>query len=198
MAVPETSTTPGPVPAGVRSEFLDAMSSAATGVTVVATDGRAGRFAQTVSAMCSVSDDPATLLVCVNLRSPINDAIATHEAFAVSVLGKQHDHVADTFAGRPWPGKDRWDFTCGEWEDSEQGLPRLADAIASFDCAVFDTIDVGTHRVYVGRVRSVTTNPGVPLVYSERDYAEPHVFPHSTFPDFPGTGPVHRTRKGKA
>src|SRR5436190_4986272 len=60
-----------------RAEFVDAMSRAATGVTVVTSDGIAGRFGQTVSAMCSVSADPPTLLVCINRKSPICDAIQT-------------------------------------------------------------------------------------------------------------------------
>lgn len=53
-----------------RQDFVAAMGNAATGVTVVSTEGPAGHFAQTVSAMCSVSADPPSLLVCVNERSP--------------------------------------------------------------------------------------------------------------------------------
>ncbi|GEB48536.1 flavin reductase family protein [Streptomyces cacaoi] len=47
------------------------MGNAATGVTVVTTDGPHGRYGQTVSAMCSVSADPPALLVCVTVRSPL-------------------------------------------------------------------------------------------------------------------------------
>jgi flavin reductase (DIM6/NTAB) family NADH-FMN oxidoreductase RutF len=43
--------------------FLSAMSGAASGVTVVATDGAGGRFGQTVSAMCSVSADPPLVII---------------------------------------------------------------------------------------------------------------------------------------
>ncbi|WP_030419154.1 flavin reductase family protein [Streptomyces sp. SCSIO 75703] len=195
MTIPEAdvrSTTAPPVP---KDRFRAAMGAAATGVTVVATGGPLGRFAQTVSAMCSVSEEPPTLLVCVNRRSPLNEAIRAHGTFAVSVLGRQHDHVADTFAGRPWPGKERWDFTCGEWTHAPSGAPRLADAVASFDCAVDTRLTVGTHHIYVGLIHEVTADGGTPLVYSDRRYARPEAVAPSTFPAFPGAGPAHRDQQ---
>src|SRR3979411_1170847 len=95
--------------------FVEALGRIATGVTVVSSvdpgaepggGGKSGWVAQTVSAMCSVSVDPPLILVCINRRSPINAVIERSRVFCVSALATQHDHVADTFAGRPWPGKD--------------------------------------------------------------------------------------------
>ena len=59
-------------PEALRNAFVEAMGRAATGVTVVGTDGPSGRYARTVSAMCSVTADPTTLLVCVNRKSPLD------------------------------------------------------------------------------------------------------------------------------
>ncbi|MCG2622510.1 flavin reductase family protein [Arthrobacter sp. I2-34] len=178
-----------------RDEFIAAMGRVATGVTVVSTGGPAGRFAQTVSAMCSVSADPRLVLVCINARSPINAAIREHGVFNVNVLGKQHDHVADTFAGRPWPGKERWDFSCGEWVDAPSGSPRIRDAVASFDCTVHETVEAGTHLVYIGRVTSVDSHEAEPLIYSAQTYAKPEPIEPSVFPDYPGSGPTYRQQK---
>lgn len=181
----------------VRNPFISAMGALASGVTVVATGGPTGRFAQTVSAMCSVSADPALVLVCINARSPINDAIRAHGAFTVNALATHHDHVADTFAGRPWPGKDRWDFTCGAWEDAPSGSPRLADALASFDCTIHQAMTAGTHVVYIGAVMDIATHPGDPLVYSSQTYGTPHAVEPSIFPDYPGSGPTYRKHSQK-
>jgi flavin reductase len=171
------------------------MGKVATGVTVVGTAGTSERMAQTVSAMCSVSADPPLVLVCINGRSPINAGVDANGVFAVSVLATQHDHVADTFAGRPWPGKDRWDFTCGHWEDSPSGSPRVVDAIATFDCRVHDVITAGTHRIYIGEVLAVTTDDGAPLVYAAHAYGRPEPVEPSEFPEFPDAHPAHRLRK---
>ena len=171
--------------------FLAAMREAASGVTVVATDGSGGRFGQTVSAMCSVSADPPLVLVCLHGRSPATAAIAANGVFCVSVLATQHDHVADTFAGQPWAGKDRWDFSCGYWGPAPSGSPRITDAIASFDCAVEQVIEAGTHIVYIGGVHVIETAPGTPLIYSGRAYWRPEAFEPSAFAGFPAARPRH-------
>ena len=76
------------------------MSGTVTGVSVVTTDGTSGRLGLTVSSMTSVSADPPTLLVCINRRSPLVEAIRANGVFAVNVVGAHQAAVADTFAGR--------------------------------------------------------------------------------------------------
>lgn len=181
-------------PADLRRDFLASMSRTVCGVTVVGTAGRTSWVAQTVSAMCSVSAEPPILLVCINRRSPVCQAIEVNEQFAVSVLATGHDHVADTFAGRPWPGKERWDFTCGCWEAAPSGSPRVADALASFDCRLHRLTQAGTHRIYLGRVESVSSHPGEPLVYVDRDYGRPEPIEPSRFAEYPDAHPANRMR----
>ena len=54
-----------------REEFIEALRGVASSVSVVTTDGAAGRHGATVSAFCSVSADPPTLLVCLRGQSRI-------------------------------------------------------------------------------------------------------------------------------
>lgn len=184
--------TAGPPPDSTLTDFVAAMGRVATAVTVVGAAARSEWMAQTVSAMCSVSAEPPMVLVCIHGRSPINDAIEASGAFAVSALATRHDHVADTFAGRPWPGKDRWDFTCGDWDAAPSGSPRVVDALASFDCTLHDVVTAGTHRVYIGRVQAVTAHDGVPLVYADHTYGRPVPVEPSEFPEYPDAHPRHR------
>ena len=185
------------VETGITQAFIDAMGGVATGVTVVATDGDAGRFAQTVSAMCSVSAEPPLVLICLHGRSPANDAIVETGVFCVNVLATQHDHVADTFAGRPWPGKEPWDFTCGHWGVAKSGSPKIHDAIASFDCEVHEVVAAGTHKVYIGRVKDVEVEEGVPLIYSSRLYHRPVVHEPSVFEEFPDAYPTYLNKENE-
>ncbi len=150
-------------------DYLQSMAGAVTGVTVVTTEGPAGRFGQTVSAMCSVSAQPPTLLVCVNRRSPLLVAVETNRRFAVNVLAAGQAHVADTFAGRPTSGAS-YDFACGEWEDLGGGAPVLAGAASAFDCRLERTADSGTHRVLFGVVDSCVRGLDDPLAYAGRTY----------------------------
>jgi flavin reductase (DIM6/NTAB) family NADH-FMN oxidoreductase RutF len=156
-----------------RQDFVDAMGNAATGVTVVSTEGPAGRFAQTVSAMCSVSADPPSLLVCVNERSPLAAAAVRNGVIAVSVLAAGQAHVSDVFAGRPAHGSGPYDFDCAEWDVLATGAPVLRGAAAAFDCRLADSVTQGTHQVLFGAVVASTASGARPLVHHARTYATP-------------------------
>jgi flavin reductase (NADH) len=155
-----------------RAGFLQAMAEAATGVTLVTTDGPAGRFGVTVSAFASVSADPPMLLACINRRSPAAGAIAVNGGFYVNVLSAAHSYLAEVFAGRSerFPP---YDFSCAEWQRADGGW-RLSDAIASFACALDREIGAGSHQILIGRVlathRSAQPEAGS-LIYSRRAYS---------------------------
>ena len=57
-----------------RLRFRDAMASLSAAVNIVTTDGPAGRCGITATAVCSVTDTPPTLLVCINRNSAMNPA----------------------------------------------------------------------------------------------------------------------------
>lgn len=158
----------------LRAGFLDGMSRAAATVSVVATDGPAGRAGVTVSAMSSVSaDGPApTLLVCVHHLSPAAPAIVANGAFCVNLLREDQGAVADRFAGRlPLLGPDK--FAGDDWEAMPTGSPRLLGGLVAFDCRVASAERVGTHHVLLGEVRGVAVGAGAPLVFANRAYVEP-------------------------
>ena len=152
-----------------RDSFIAAMRQAATGVTVVTTDGAAGRLGVTVSAMTSVSAEPPLLLVCVHRRSPVCEAILDNGAFCVNILREDQRDISDVFAGR-LPTESGSRFDRGAWVPLATGAPALSDAAAVFDCRVEAGHDHGTHRVFVGRVVECRSGEGRPLVYCDRGY----------------------------
>lgn len=156
----------------LRSAFIDAMSRVVTGVTIVTTDGPAGRFGQTVSAICSVSADPPMVLCCINGRSPICDAIRENGRFAVNVLAADQHEISDVFAGRS-PHHGRFDFNVGVWLDDDNGLPLLQDGVASFGCEMDTGYPAGSHTIFVGRVLDVVSEDRSPLLYMTRSYGRP-------------------------
>jgi flavin reductase len=149
--------------------FIAAMGMAATSVTVVTTNGDAGRFGLTVSAFSSVSAEPPMVLICVNRKSPASAAIEANGFFAVNVLAAEARPVAETFAGRPKSGKP-FDFAEHDWHDGRHGQPILGEATAIFECALENAFDAGTHRIFLGRVGSACRGEAAPLVYCNRDF----------------------------
>lgn len=150
-------------------EFISAMGLAATGVSVVTTDGPHGRFGLTVSAVSPVSAEPPLVLVCINRKSPAVAAIEGNGLFAVNLLAAGHEAYAETFAGRPREGKP-FDFANHDWRQGETSLPLVQDATAIFECALHDRLDAGTHRIVIGRVLAAHPGAAEPLIYCNRAF----------------------------
>lgn len=151
------------------SEFIDAMASAVTGVSVVTTDGIAGRFGITVSSVTSVSADPPLVLVCINRRSPACAALHSNGVFGVNLLATDQEDLANRFAGRPSRGEP-FDFGRVEWSAGSSGIPRLLGAVSTFDCVVEQTHQAGSHDLFIGRVVAVGVNSAAPLLYTGRAF----------------------------
>lgn len=150
--------------------FREAMSRIAAAVHVVTTDGPGGRMGATVSAACSVSDDPASILICLNRQTRIHGAVLKNGCFCLNTLGDDHQEISDTFAGRDkLDMQDR--FAKGEWTALATGCPALDSARLSVDCEVFSVTEMGTHSIIVGTVADLRmTDPGKSLLYVRRGY----------------------------
>ena len=83
-----------------KGEFRDAMARVCAPVNIITTDGPHGRGGFTATAMCSVSDDPPSLLVCMNGKSAQRDLFLSNGRFCVNVLTHEHQHLAGKFAGQ--------------------------------------------------------------------------------------------------
>ncbi len=153
----------------LRDRFLEAMSQAAATVSVVTTDGPAGRAGVTVSALCSVSAEPPTLLVFIHHKSPACTVLRDNGRFCVNLLGEDQSLISDTFAGRiPAPGGDK--FGCAEWHELAAGAPALEGALVALDCRLTGQLRQGTHQVFFAEVAEVALGDGAPLVYARRAY----------------------------
>jgi flavin reductase len=157
--------------AAIREKFLEGMSRAATTVTIVTTDGAAGRAGVTVSAMTSVSAEPdaaPTLLVCIHHLSPAAGAIRRNTVFCVNVLPVSRSDIADRFAGRV-RGADKFDGAV--WTTLQTGSPAASEALVSFDCELASALRQGSHWIFIGKVVDVAVgDKQSPLVYANRSY----------------------------
>ena len=150
--------------------YRDAMSRFAGAVHVVTTDGVASRRGATVIAACSVSDEPPTVLVCVNRENAKNEAFAVNRCFALNTLAAHHQPLAEAMSGVTGLSPDAR-FAIGEWDSISTGAPTLLDALAVFDCELVDAKDLATHRVLFGKVTGLRIGDRVaPLIYHERGY----------------------------
>ena len=130
-------------------DYRDAMAGLGAAVSIITTDGPAGRAGFTASAVCSVTDDPPTLLVCMNRASSAYASVAGNKLVCVNVLSAQHEPLSRLFGGKV-PIAER--FAAAVWSTLETGAPVLADCAVAFDCEITDVATVGTHDVLFCRV----------------------------------------------
>lgn len=150
------------------TNFRNAMSLLPTAVNVVTTEGLSGAHGFTASAVCSVTDTPPTLLVCMNTTSRSHVHFMENKILSVNVLGAQHEHISNTFASKLC-SEER--FQQGTWTKLVTGSPVLEDALVSFDCEIEQVQEVGTHSVFMCRVVAIKqSEQDESLVYFNRTY----------------------------
>ncbi|AEG59464.1 flavin reductase [Desulforamulus ruminis] len=125
-----------------------------------------GRFnGQCANSVFQVTSEPVQLAVGINKNNLTHEYIMDSRVFVVSVLnpkgldlvkrfGFQSGRKVDKFADTP--------FDLGEVE-----VPLLRDCLANLECRVVNTLDVGTHTLFVGEVVCAKERAaGEPMTYA--------------------------------
>lgn len=149
--------------------FRNAMAMLGGAVSVITTDGVAGRFGFTASAVCSVTDSPPTLLVCMNRSSHSNEHFKRNGTICVNTLCGDHQQLSGAFADRTLTMDER--FAVTEWTTLESGAPVMLDALVNFDCRIAQVHEVGSHSIFYCEIQTIRqSGADEGLVYFNRAY----------------------------
>ncbi|KQO83479.1 flavin reductase [Rhizobium sp. Leaf262] len=152
----------------LRLAFREGMSRLAAAVNIVTTDGPGGKAGFTASAVCSVTDQPPTLLVCLNRSSSVASMFETNRVLCVNTLANGHEDLSRRFGGATLQEQR---FLEGTWSTGATGSPRLDGALLSFDCEIETMVESGTHQVLFCRIiELVQGSDENALVYFRRRY----------------------------
>lgn len=150
--------------------YRNAMALYAGHVQIVTTAAGPLRRGVTITAACSVSDQPPMVLACLNNTNANNAVFFESGVFALNTLGARHRALADAFSGRTGLASAER-FALGDWMTLASGAPVLADALASFDCRILEMKAMATHTILIGAVEAVHFGPpDAALLYHERQY----------------------------
>ncbi|MBX2807259.1 MAG: flavin reductase family protein [Cellvibrionaceae bacterium] len=147
------------------------MRRLASGVCVVSSYKQSVRFAMTASSVTSLSDNPASLLMCINKEAAIQSVLVKGQPFAVNVLADGQQGISNKCAQRD-AAEER--FAVGQWltRTSDQ-LPYLAAAQVVFFCEVDNSpYFYGTHQIVVGKLTEalISDDDVRPLIYVDGGY----------------------------
>lgn len=151
-------------------QFKIGMRSLAGAVSIITSANANHRYGMTMTAVCSATAEPPTVLICVNKLASTHAAIAKSGIFCANVLRVEDWELSTTFSGAQ-TGEGR--FKSRDWTRLATGSPVLIDSLVSFDCRVVKKLVHGSHTIFLGQVEQVLVGKkGKPLLYSEGQYAK--------------------------
>lgn len=153
-----------------KSDFRAAMARLGAAVNLVTTRTADGPYGMVASAVCSVSDDPASMLVCVNRNARGNRFFRESGIMCLNVLAADQRERSTIFTDPSIPSAQRF-ADDSHWNVLETGAPVLSGALASLDCRITNTVEAGTHTIFLGEVVAMCLGDlRGGLMYFDRDY----------------------------
>jgi flavin reductase (DIM6/NTAB) family NADH-FMN oxidoreductase RutF len=133
-----------------------------SGVVVVTVNAAGQRVGLTVATLVSLSLEPPLVGIAIARAAALHELLREADAFAVSLLAADQEHVAEHFA-RGVPPIAMWKGVAAV--DGELGAPLLDGALGWLECRLANELPVGTHTFFVGDVvRAATGDDGTPLM----------------------------------
>ncbi|NVD08723.1 4-hydroxyphenylacetate 3-monooxygenase, reductase component [Vibrio sp. JPW-9-11-11] len=153
----------------LQKDFRDAMSKLAAAVNIVTTGGEAGTVGITATAVCSVSDTPATVLVCVNRNSASNAIFKQNGHVCINVCASEHQEMSMHFAGMTGLAMEER-FALEGWQTNAAQVPVLHGALANLEGKITSSQEVGTHTVFFVELDAIRSNDKDGLIYFDREF----------------------------
>ncbi|MFV0464285.1 MAG: flavin reductase family protein [Nostocoides sp.] len=156
----------------LEADFRLAMGRFASGVCVVTTTDGTTDYAMTVASVCSVSLDPALLLVCIEKGARFHDVVIGAGRFTVNILSATQRPISQWLATRGRPVQ-------GQLQDiphrlgSATGTAVIDGAQASIEARTFSVHPAGDHSIIVGEALSIEVDEQtvpLPLVHYRSGY----------------------------
>jgi len=144
------------------------MARVPAGVVIVSARDADEYRGLTASSFVPIFSDPPLVLVVMQHESATRSAIATTEAFNISVLSRNQEFIADRLAGRAPALDPGW--TSLPHELGANRIPLVVGAAAWFECSLQRIHRVGDHDICVGAVESAVAGSGNPLISWDRAY----------------------------
>lgn len=159
---------PGPDAATLNLRaFREALSTFATGVTIVTTAGVDGEpVGVTANSFNSVSLDPPLVLWSLAKASRSLKAFQSAEHWAVHILAADQEELSARFARS---GDDK--FAELDWNRGQDGVPLFAGCSARLICRVAYRYEGGDHMILVGEVLAFERSEAAPLLFHGGRYA---------------------------
>lgn len=154
-----------------QQNFRNAMSKMAAAVNIITTHGEAGTCGITATAVCSITDTPPTVLVCVNRNSQMNPVFQQNKQVCINVLSAEQKELACHFAGmRDSSMEDRFKMDIWKAKCEPGHAPALVGSLSNLHGKITTVHEVGTHSLFLVTLDQIDVHEGQGLVYFNRTF----------------------------
>jgi flavin reductase (DIM6/NTAB) family NADH-FMN oxidoreductase RutF/rubredoxin len=144
-----------------------------------------------------VTAEPAKFAVCCNKNNFTAEFIKRHNAFSVSVLDQNaSSEIIGSFGYRSGKDFDKMEGRTIRYGDT--GVPViLNECIAFFEIKLLQTVDVGTHLIFIGELinADILENSKEPLTYSYYRHVRKGIAPKNA-PTYIDKSKLENTKPG--
>jgi flavin reductase len=149
--------------------FKQSMRLLAGGVCILATGDDGEWHGLTMTAVCSLTMDPPSVIACINRDAGAHGIMKSTRRVSINVLAREQIGLAELFSSSTIRGAKRFDAQ--QWTAMRSGVPALMDALAVLDCEVIQETELGQHSVFFCEVKGTRLQPGgQPLVHFNREF----------------------------
>lgn len=142
-----------------------ALQKLSYGVYIVTTADSSTSAGCVANSAMQITSSPAQVAISINHDNATHDAIVQNQKFAISVLATDTEPaLIGSFGYRSSRDVDKFAGIACEMHD---GIPVLTNAMAWMTCRVVQTMDCGTHTIFLGEVLDADINKesAIPMTY---------------------------------
>src|SRR5271163_1207494 len=160
--------------------FRGTMQYLCGAVNVISTERQGHDFGMTATAVCSISDTPPMVMVCINKTASIHQPLLETGRCTISILDESNAEVAQKFSSKDenMRRERQKHFTGGN------GRRHIRGALAVLHCSVVRQVDCGTHTAFFAEVEESRVNKpdARSLLYFRQSFHIPVANPASQRP----------------
>ncbi|MCF7521514.1 4-hydroxyphenylacetate 3-monooxygenase, reductase component [Neisseria sp. ZJ106] len=140
----------------LKQPFRDAMASCAACVHVITTDGEAGRYGITMTAVTAVTDEPPTVMLCINKEAQIIPILQQNQNLCINTLADHQEDIARHFAGMTdLSPEERFEYHI--WHRGSSGQLEVEGSLAHLHGSIVSQQEMGTHIVFFVELHEIKT-----------------------------------------
>jgi flavin reductase (DIM6/NTAB) family NADH-FMN oxidoreductase RutF len=158
----------GVTPKTSSNAFRSTMQYLCGAVAVISTEYAGRDVGMTATAVCSISDTPPTVMVCINKSASIHHPLSEAGRYTISILGASNTAIAQKFSSKDENiRRERTEHFIGA-----SGRRYVSAALAVMHCSIVREVDCGTHTAFFAEVAAshVYAPEAGPLLYFRKTF----------------------------